>query len=249
MNRTTIAVALLCVAISWSVAASAEEAKTRTWSDATGAFTLEAEIVKFADGKVHLRRTNGKVITVELERLSSADQQYVRELGSGEAGPKTATVSQLTGEAEELANDDGDPAGKKSLPRGIAAAFKAPEGEQYFTSVRIHGSRYGSPQPPKEDFHVTLCDSDFKPIADFDFPYKKFDRGDPEWVALRVKPTQVPEEFVICLNFAPTQTKGVFVSHDAEGKSLVGLPDKPAGAFTGGDWMVRVTLDQLKSEE
>ncbi len=60
--------------------------------------------------------------------------------------------------------------------------------------------------------------------------------------------TEVPKDFVICLDFNPGSTKGVFVSHDKEGKSLVGKPKKKAGAFTGGDWMVRVSLDRLKTQ-
>ena len=55
-----------------------------------------------------------------------------------------------------------------------------------------------------------------------------------------------PKDFVLCLNFNPTGTKGVYVSHDAEGKSLVGLPGKPGGSFTGGDWMIRAVTDKLK---
>jgi len=77
-------------------------------------------------------------------------------------------------------------------------------------------------------------------------PYSKFKRGDPGWVSLRVKPTEVPKEFVICLNFNPERTKGVYISHDAEGKSLVGLPGKPAGTFTGGDWLIRPRVDTMK---
>ena len=53
--------------------------------------------------------------------------------------------------------------------------------------------------------------------------------------------------FYICLDFNAERTKGVYVSHDAEGESLVGLPNKPAGRFTGGDWMIRVKVDRLKS--
>jgi len=119
----------------------------------------------------------------------------------------------------------------------------------YLTSVRIHGYRYGYPKPPAEDFHVSLCDKDFKLIADPPFSYSKVPYGKPDRVSLRVKPTKVPSQFVICLNFNPTRTKGVFINHDAEGKSLVGLPGKRAGQFTGGDWMVRVTVDQLKAAD
>ena len=60
---------------------------------------------------------------------------------------------------------------------------------------------------------------------------------------------KVPREFVICLNFNPTATKGVYVSHDKEGTSLVGLPGNHAGSFTGGDWMLRVEIDTLKPQK
>jgi hypothetical protein len=63
---------------------------------------------------------------------------------------------------------------------------------------------------------------------------------------LRVKPTRVPRKFVICVNFKPTQSKGVFVSHDAKGESLVGLPNKLAGTFSGRDWLIRASIDQLR---
>jgi RNA polymerase sigma-70 factor (ECF subfamily) len=160
--------------------------------------------------------------------------------------PQTVSLSQLSGKPQELKRDDGKPAGKKSFPMGHAVAFEAPGDAYYMTSVRIHGARYGYTQPPKEDFHVTLCDADFATIADFPFAYSKFQRGDSNWVSLRVKPTKVPRNFVLCVNFNPTRTKGVYVSHDAEGKALVGLPDKPSGTFSGGDWLIRVSVDQLK---
>ena len=147
------------------------------------------------------------------------------------------------GEARELALDDGKPAGKKSFPRGHALMFDTPAGDWHLTSVRVHGARYGMPQPPKEDFHVTLCDKNFKPIKDFSFPYSKFKRSEnSEWVTLDMEPTKVPEKFVVCLNFNAERTKGVYVSHDAEGDSLVALPDKPSGVFSGGDWLIRPTL-------
>ena len=57
---------------------------------------------------------------------------------------------------------------------------------------------------------------------------------------------KVPKKFVICVNFNPTRTKGVYVSHDAQGTGLVGLPGKPAGSFTGGDWLIHVTVDRRR---
>ncbi|MAD79701.1 MAG: SHD1 domain-containing protein [Pirellulaceae bacterium] len=250
MSARTAGTVLCLIMIAALPTVVADDSKTRTWMDATGVFSVEAELVEFANGKVRLKRKDGKILTVDYDRLSSADQQFLRsrDKKSEGDGPRTALVSQLSGKPQELTRDDGTPAGKKSFPRGIASSFEAPAKGYYITSVRIHGGRYGQSQPPKEDFHISLCDKDFKLIADFEIPYSKFARGNPKWVALRIKPTEVPPEFVVCLNFNPTSTKGVFVSHDQEGKSLVGLPGKRAGSFTGGDWMIRVSVDQRKAE-
>ena len=246
--RKIAAVSVLCGVCCWMPAGEARGGEIRTWSDATGVFSVEAEMVGVSDGQVQLKLTNGKVIAVELGRLSAGDQEHVRSKSDVAGASKARTVSPkaLVGKPTELKNDDGKAAGKKSFPRGIASAFEASDKECFLTQVRIHGSRYGYPRPPKEDFHVTLCDPDFNPIADFPFPYSKFTRGEQKWVTLKVKPTEVPEKFVICLDFKAEQTKGVYVSHDKEGKSLVGLPKKKAGSFSGGDWMVRASVDRLK---
>jgi hypothetical protein len=118
----------------------------------------------------------------------------------------------------ELVNDDGKATGKRSMAGvGHAARFRLRDKTRtYITAVRIHGARYGTAQPPREYFHV--------------------------WLGA----TQVPGKFVICLNFQPTSTKGVFVSHDKQGDSLVGLPGKPAGTFRGGDWLIRATVKERK---
>ena len=116
--------------------------------------------------------------------------------------------------------------GKKSIAGGgHAVRFEAPGEGWTLTAVRIHGSRYGYPRPPREDFKVFLCDEKFKPIAEFAFPYSKFERGESKWVTLEVKPTKLPKTFILGVDFDPTQTKGVYVSHDKEGsgRSLVGL--------------------------
>jgi hypothetical protein len=236
-------VAIVCLSAATSVA---WQSKMRTWTDASGRFSIDAELVDVGEGIVRLKKADGQVISIPIEKLSQADQQFVRSQAPspGQGGPSSVMISELSGKPEELARDDGRPAGKKSFPRGHAVAFEAPGDSYYMTSVRIHGARYGYPQAPKEDFHVTLCDPDFRSIVDFPFAYSKFQRGDPKWVSLRMKPTKVPKEFVICVNFNPTRTKGVYVSHYAEGTSLVGLPGKRAGSFTGGDWLIHVTVDR-----
>jgi hypothetical protein len=51
----------------------------RTWSDVSGRFQIEAAFVSVVDGKVNLRRADGRVLAVPLEKLSAADQAYVQQ--------------------------------------------------------------------------------------------------------------------------------------------------------------------------
>ena len=52
---------------------------SRTWSDQTGKFSVVAELVDFKDGKVRLKKEDGKVVTLPAEKLSDGDQAYLRE--------------------------------------------------------------------------------------------------------------------------------------------------------------------------
>jgi len=52
-------------------------AEVRTWRDTSGKFNIEAEFLTAAKGKVRLRKTDGKEITVALERLSDEDREFV----------------------------------------------------------------------------------------------------------------------------------------------------------------------------
>jgi hypothetical protein len=163
-----------------------------------------------------------------------------------------ASRSDLVNEPRELAVDDGEAAGKKSLAGGgHGVVFDVPDNSWHLTAVSIHGSRYGAPQPPKEDFEVFLCDADFNLIASYKFPYSKFARGKEQWVKLAVRPTNVPQRFIVGAGFNPTATKGVYVSHDGEGsgKSVTGLPGRGRREFPQGDWLIRVEINQSKAAD
>ncbi|MCY2976037.1 MAG: trypsin-like peptidase domain-containing protein [Planctomycetota bacterium] len=49
----------------------------REWNDRTGNFTVEAKLVSKTQSHVTLRRKDGKVLTVEIAKLSDADNRYV----------------------------------------------------------------------------------------------------------------------------------------------------------------------------
>ena len=54
-------------------------AATRTWKSSSGRFSTEAELLGFKDGKVKLKKADGKVVEVPLQSLSAADRRYVEK--------------------------------------------------------------------------------------------------------------------------------------------------------------------------
>jgi hypothetical protein len=59
-------------------AASAAPA-LRTWTDSTGQFTIEAELVKVEGGKVELKQKDGQHVAILVEKLSKEDQEFLAE--------------------------------------------------------------------------------------------------------------------------------------------------------------------------
>ena len=53
-------------------------ALVRKWTDTTGKFTVDAELVDSTNETVHLKKRDGQVIALPLEKLSGADQEYIR---------------------------------------------------------------------------------------------------------------------------------------------------------------------------
>lgn len=55
-------------------------ASARKWTSGGGQFTIEAELVDVTSGKVRLKKPEGKIITVPIERLDAADQHFLASL-------------------------------------------------------------------------------------------------------------------------------------------------------------------------
>ncbi|EOD52196.1 hypothetical protein GTA08_BOTSDO02519 [Neofusicoccum parvum] len=53
--------------------------KTRTWTDRTGSFKVEAEFIGLKDGKIHLHKLNGVKIAVPVPKMSVEDLEYVEK--------------------------------------------------------------------------------------------------------------------------------------------------------------------------
>ncbi|MBN2577867.1 MAG: hypothetical protein JXB10_02665 [Pirellulales bacterium] len=98
--------------------ASLLPAASRTWKSCSGRFSIEAELIDFKDGKVQLKKTDGKVLSVPLASLGANDQAFVKrqypgnvEEAKGQPGEKYRTWKDKSGKftivAEYLGSADG----------------------------------------------------------------------------------------------------------------------------------------------
>jgi RNA polymerase sigma-70 factor (ECF subfamily) len=227
---------------------SVEALPTRTWNDATGAFSVEAQFLGLEKGKVKLKKADGKTASVPLEQLCDEDREFVAE----QVRAKRAAAGSKAAEARELSRDNGVMASKASINGGGHAVKFNVDGDSYYvTSVSLHGSRYGEARPPKENFKVWICDAQFKPIASFGFPYSSYIRGNPTWKSFRIRATRVPRDFIVCFAFNPHQTKGIYASYDDKPSdtSMVGIPgaEEPK-PFAKGNWLIRCKVEQREEK-
>lgn len=163
----------------------------------------------------------------------------------------TVNLKDLARKPAELALDDGKPSAYKSMAgSGHAVRFKNDGDGWCVGGIKIYCLPYGRSQA-SDKFNVWLCDKDFRSIAQYTFRYSAIVRGRAKWVVLPIKPTLVPNEFIVCVGFNPTASKGVFVYHDDKKSemSLCGLPGGRSGVFSKGNWMIRAVVDQLKSAD
>lgn len=150
-----------------------------------------------------------------------------------------------------LKYDDGKADGKKSIGgSGQMIRFELPEGVTKVRGIKIHGSRYGLPKAPDEDFEMTFLNNDLDEILHTEIaPYRLFKRGREMWVRVNFdEPVELPQKFWIALNFNAEQTKGVYVSYDTSTQGeysrvgVAGDEEQPKPTDFGGDWMVQVML-------
>lgn len=71
-------------------------AAPRQWKDATGQFSVAAELVEVKNGEVHLKKADGEVIVVSVSKLSDADRSYLASRATTRpavAAPAAATTT------------------------------------------------------------------------------------------------------------------------------------------------------------
>jgi hypothetical protein len=143
--------------------------------------------------------------------------------------------------------DDGTAEGKWSFTgTGYAILFRKPQGAWLLERIDVFGARYGTHEPPREDFAIYICDEQFEPLHELNHPYSIFKRGKNQWFRIPVDPIKIPRRFYICLNFNPTSTKGVYVAYDqsvARSHSRLALPyTHVKDVEKKYDWMIRAHL-------
>lgn len=94
-----------------------DNADAREWVDASGSYKIEAEFVAVRDGQVWLKKQDGTVIHVPLDRLSTRDQRFARTEAKKQARAVTSEPSNQT-----PAPPGREPSGSPSTIRGIATA-------------------------------------------------------------------------------------------------------------------------------
>ncbi|WP_425615447.1 SHD1 domain-containing protein [Anatilimnocola sp. NA78] len=73
--------------------------RTRTWRDASGQFSLDAEFVKLSVGKVELKKKDGSTLSLPLDKLATADRdiaEYFAALDVPSSAASGTTTTQPT---------------------------------------------------------------------------------------------------------------------------------------------------------
>lgn len=96
---------------------STATAATRTWSDESGRFNIEATYCGINGDKVILEKFDGSRIEVPLAKLASADQEYVKSQGGDPENPFAVAATMPAG--------GGFPLGAKALPPTIMKSSKS----------------------------------------------------------------------------------------------------------------------------
>jgi beta-lactamase regulating signal transducer with metallopeptidase domain len=208
-------------------------------------------IASYKPGKLLLGPVFLAIIAVVFVAVTSAEKASV---GPADANQPSAAVEssskplpRKSAAMKELANDDSKSAGSESIAGGAHYIKFQNEGSAEIIGIKVYGSRYGTPQPPKENFTIIVGNQNNEPIETMEFPYSTFKRGNPTWYTIKMpKPVAVGQEFYVCVDFFPEKTKGIYVHHDKEasGHSFIGsttdnVEMKP---FDRGDWMIRAMV-------
>lgn len=142
MLRFALWSAILAVALTTDIAA-------REWTDTTGKFSVEAELVGVTGDSVRLRRNDGRVIEVPIDKLSARDRSYLESLRAAKTSPQPPAedfdiVLVKDGKPVHnmicLPNDEADPAAVLALKEYRTLVAKATGAEPVRVAEPVAGT-------------------------------------------------------------------------------------------------------------
>jgi hypothetical protein len=83
--------AVLCLVVLFGLPSAVQG---RVWTDSTGHYTLDAELVTFNDKSVVLQRADHELVAFPIENLSEADREYLKSKETAKAVEKTSAGTQ-----------------------------------------------------------------------------------------------------------------------------------------------------------
>ena len=109
--------------------------KTRTWTDRSGSFKVEAEFIGLKDGKIHLHKLNGVKIAVPVGKMAVEDLEFVERI-TGQSLDDEKPLSDIRRRSTQSVKEgDRRKVQAAPVPRSGATVEQAkppkPEGQEY----------------------------------------------------------------------------------------------------------------------
>jgi WD40 repeat protein len=131
--------------------------KSRTWSDKTGKFKIEASFVELKDGKVKLRKEDGKEVSVDLDKLSEADQEIATlssQVGNKPVADPDNPFQESEGSGSKVASSNevqGDPDKAAKITLAAPASWSLTPDAPTGPGVKIPAKSIVLPTRPSKD--------------------------------------------------------------------------------------------------
>lgn len=95
-----------------------DASKTRTWTDRSGTFSVEAQFLGLHDGKIHLHKMNGIKIAVPTAKMSVEDLEYVEKV-TGESLDEDKPLSDIRRRSMQAKKEEKEKADKQKDKNGV----------------------------------------------------------------------------------------------------------------------------------
>jgi hypothetical protein len=85
---------VLIIASLWFAAIHSADVSARLWTDSSGRYTLDADLVDFNDQTVVLQRADHELVAVAIENLSNQDRDYLKSTEASDLARKSSEEMQ-----------------------------------------------------------------------------------------------------------------------------------------------------------